>query len=45
MDDIVWFARYTSSGVPGTLNMDAELFYLAFDAAIRNNERENKSDG
>jgi len=44
MDDIVWFACYTSSGLPGTLEMDAELFDSAFDSAIRKYKLENKID-
>ena len=43
MDDIVWFARYTSSGLPGTMNLDADLFDIAFESAIRLYELENKT--
>jgi len=44
MDDIVWFACYTSSGLPQTLKMDAEIFEIALDSALRKFKLENKTD-
>jgi len=44
MDNVVWLSRYTSSGLPGTLNLDVELFDIAFESALKLYKLENKTD-
>lgn len=44
MDDVVWFARYTSSGLPGTLSMEVDLFEIALESALKLYKLENKTE-
>jgi len=40
MEDVVWLARFTSSGLNQILNMDIELYHNCLQAALKVFEQE-----
>jgi len=43
MEDVVWLARFTSSGLNQILNMDIELYHNCLQAALKVFEQEINS--